>query len=128
MIQNVIMVTLPSDILISNNALVVIGKETRSTVLDDFMVSLMPENPPLKLPWQLLEACFGHQESAWIWAVRLGSNIQLLPNIVDHILGCRWEPVILGKVAAVTTQRCLGTSCAVGLLATINDAKWGWVV
>jgi len=37
------------------------------------------------------------------------------------MLGWRWDDVIQRNVAAANTNRCLGTSCPVGLLATIND-------
>jgi hypothetical protein len=51
----VIVLTLPSHILISYNALLVIGKETKSTVSDDLKVSLLSDNPLLKRPFKILE-------------------------------------------------------------------------
>jgi hypothetical protein len=97
-------------------------KETKSTVSDDFKVSLLSDNPLLKLPFKLLETCFHHREASRILASRLTIIIQFLHDIVDHILGWRWEDVFQTKVAAVTTVRYLGTIYAVGLLPTINEA------
>ena len=65
------------------------GKDTKSTVPDDFKVLWLSDNPPLNLPFKLLEACFRRQESSWIWAPRLTIIIRFLPDIVDHILGWR---------------------------------------
>jgi hypothetical protein len=59
---------------------------------------------------------------------RLTIIIQFLPAVVDHIIGWRLEDVIQRKVAAATTHRRVGTICAVGLLATINDTTKRWVV
>jgi len=126
-IHNVIVLTQPSHILISNNALLVRGKETKSTVSDDFKVSQLFDNPLLKLPFKLLEACFRRRETSWIWAPRLTIIIRFLPDIIDHIFGWSWEDVIQRKVGAATTHRRVGTICAVGLLATINNAKKRWV-
>ena len=82
----------------------------------------------MKLPFKLLEACFRHQETSWIWAPGLTIIIRCLPDIVDHILGSSWEDLIHRKLAAATAHRRLGTICAVGLLATINDAKSVWLL
>jgi hypothetical protein len=101
----------------SNNALLVIGKETKSTVSDDYKLLLPSENALLKLPFKLLEACIHHWEASSIWAPCLTINIRFLPDIIDHILGWRWEDVTQRKIAAATIHRHLATSCAVGLLA-----------
>jgi hypothetical protein len=103
--------------------LLVIGKKTKSTVSDDFTVLLLSDNPLLKLPLKLLEACFHCREASWICAPRLTIIIQFLPDIVDHILGWRWEDVLQRKVAAATTHRRLGTIRAITLLATIDNSK-----
>jgi len=116
------------EVLISNNTLLVIGKETKSTVPDDFKVSLLSDNPPFKLLVVLLEACLRPWEASWIWALHLSIIIRFLPNIIDHILGWRWEDVIQRKVVVATAHRRLGTRCAVSLLAMMNDAKKCWVV
>jgi len=123
MICNVIVLALTSYFLISNSNLLGISKETKSTHLDDFQVSLLPDHPPWKIPFELLETCFCRREASWIWARHFSINIRFLPDMVDHILGWRWEEVIQGKVAVATTHRCLGARYAVGLLATINDVK-----
>jgi len=122
-IHNVIVLVQPRHNLIRNNALLVIGKETMSTVSNDFKVSLLSDNPLLNLPVKLLESFFRHREASGIWGLRLTIIIRFLPDKVDHILGWRWEDIIQRMVAAATTHRCLRTICAVGLLATINDAK-----
>jgi hypothetical protein len=109
--------------IIRNNVLLVIGKEIKSTVSDDFKVSLQSDNPLMKFLLKLLEVCFCHQESCCIWVLYIDNFIQYLANIVDHILGWRWPNVMQMELAAATKQRCLGTSCAVGLLSSINDAK-----
>jgi hypothetical protein len=55
--------------------------------------------------------------------------ILLLPNIIDHILGWRWEDVIQKQLIVVAIlRRCLGTSCAIGFLATIKDIYKHWVI
>ena len=113
----------PSHILIRNNTLLVNSKETKSTVSDDIKVLLLSDKIPLKIPFECLEAGFRHWEASWIWAPRLRIIIRSLPDIVDHILSQRWEDVIQGKVAEVTKHRHLGTRCAVGSLATINNPK-----
>jgi hypothetical protein len=65
-----------------------------------------------------------HMHDSWIWAPRLSIRvIQFLHAVVDHILGWRWEVVIWWTVAAATTQRRLGTSCATGLLVMLNNPK-----
>jgi hypothetical protein len=107
--------------------LLIIGKETKSTVLDDFKVLLLSDNPLLKLPFKYLEACFRRREASWIWAPHLTIIIRFLPDIVDHILGWRLEDVIQTMVAAATTHWRLCTISAIGLLATINNAKKRWV-
>jgi hypothetical protein len=61
----------PSHCPISNNALLVIRKETKSTVSDDFKVSLRSDNPLLKFPFEQLGACFRHQDAPSICAPRL---------------------------------------------------------
>jgi len=101
-IYNVIVLVQPSHIVIGNNAFLLIGKEIKSAVLDDFKVTLLSDNPPLKLSVELLEACFHHQEASWIWVLHLSIIIWLLSNIVDHILSWRWEEMIQTKIAAAT--------------------------
>jgi len=49
--------------------------------------------------------------------------IWFLPDVVKHILSWRSEDVIRRDVAAATAHRHLGTRCAIGLLATINDSE-----
>jgi len=126
--HNVIVLAEQIHILNSINTWVVIGKEIQSTVSDAFKVLLLPDSPPLKLPFELLEACFHSQEASWIWVPCHGIIIRYLPDMTDHILGWRWEDVIQRKVAAATTHRCLGARCGVGLLAMVNDSKKHWVV
>jgi hypothetical protein len=111
----------------SNPALLVILKETKSMVSDDFKVSLLSDSPLLKLAFKFLEACVCGRDASWIWAPRLTIIIQFLPDILNQILAWRCVDVIQMKVAAATTHRCLGTISAVALLATINDAKKRWV-
>jgi hypothetical protein len=53
MIHNVIMLAWPSHILICINAVLIIGKETKSTVSDDFNVLLLSDDPLLKLLFKL---------------------------------------------------------------------------
>jgi hypothetical protein len=67
---------------------------TRSTVLDDFKVSLLPDNFLLKLPFKLLEACFHSWKASWIRVPHLTIIIQFLPNIVDPIFCSTLENVI----------------------------------
>ena len=112
-IHNVIMLPKRSHILISNKPLLMIGKETKTTVPDDIKISLWSDKPSFKLLFNILEADFRSQEASWIWVPRLSIIIQFLSNIVDHILGWRWEDVLPKKVAATTTHRYLGTSCAI---------------
>jgi hypothetical protein len=107
--------------------LLVIGKETKSTVSDDFKMLLLSDNPLLKLPFKHLEGCFRCQEASLIGAPRRTIIIRLLPDIVDHILCRCWVDDIHMKEAAATTHRRLGTICAVGLLTTINNTKMRWV-
>jgi len=120
-IHIVIVLILSSHILISNNALIVISKETKSTVSGDFIRMPLSGNPPLKLPFEVFEACFHCWVSFWILAQRLSIVIKLLLCIVDHILSWKWEDVIQRKIAAGTMHMCLGIRCAIGLLATINN-------
>jgi len=98
-------------------------KEAKSTVSDDFQVSLRCNNTPLKLPFERLKACVRRQTATWIWAPSLIIIIRFLPNIIDHIVSWRWEDVIQRKLAAATMHTYLGTRFAVGLLATINATK-----
>jgi hypothetical protein len=107
--------------------LLVIGKETKSTVSDDFKMLLLSDNPLLKLLFKHLEGCFRCQEASLIGAPRRTIIIRLLPDIVDHILCRWWDDDIHIKETAATMHRCLGTICAVGLLATINNTKERWV-
>ena len=125
---NVITSTQLSHILISNNTSVVISKQTRSTVSDDVKVSLRSDNRPLKLHFEILEACCCHLEAFWIWAPGLNIIIRSLPDIIEHIIGWRWEDGIQRKVAAATMHRRLGSRCFFGLLAMISDARKHWVV
>jgi len=62
------------------------------------------------------------------WALHLWIMIWFHPDIVDHILSWRWKDVIQMTVAVAAMHRCLGTRCAVGLLATINDTQMHSVV
>jgi len=78
-IHNVIVLALQSHILISNNALFKISQEIKSTVSDVLNVSLLPDNPSLKLPIELLETCFLFWEVSWIWALSLSIIIWFLP-------------------------------------------------
>ena len=98
------------------------GKETKSTVSDDFKVLVVSDIPLLKLPFKRLEACLCHWEASWIWAPRLTIIIGFLPDLVYHILVRRCEDVIQSKVAADTTHWGQGTTCVVCLLATMHDA------
>jgi len=66
----VIMLTQPTYIFLWNNPLLIIHKETNSKVLDDIKVSLQSDNPPLKLPFELLEVCFHFQK-----LLRYGSHV-----------------------------------------------------
>jgi len=95
---------------------------------DNFNVLLLSNEPHLKLPFEVLEACVYHREASSMWALHLSITIRFLPDSVDHILCCRWEDVIERKVPAAITYRHLGTRCAISLLATINDAKMCWDV
>jgi hypothetical protein len=104
-------------------AFLVNGKETKSTVLDDFKVSLQSDNPHLKLPFKVLKTGFRRQESSSIWVRSLTLIIRFLPNIITHILGWRWDDVIQRKVAVRTTQIGLGNSWAFDLLVTTYDTK-----
>jgi len=96
--------------------------------LDDFKVSLLSDNPLLKLPVKLLVACSHRREASLIYAPPLTINIDFLPDIFEYILGWRWENGIQRKVAAATMHTHLGASCVIGLLATVNVAKKCWVV
>jgi hypothetical protein len=96
-------------------------------VSDELKGLLLSDNPLLKVPLKLLEACFCAWEACWMWVPFLTIIIRFLPDIVDHILGWRWENVIQRKVAVATMHRQLGTICAVGLMATINHPKKDWV-
>jgi len=84
-------------------------------------------NPPRKLFSKLVEACLCHPEACSIWVPRLIIIIRFLLNIVDHILGPRWEDIIQRKVAVATPQSRLGTRYAFRVLATINDVKKLWI-
>jgi hypothetical protein len=96
-------------------------------VSDELKVLLLSDNPLWKVPLKLLEACFCAREASWMWVPFLTIIIRFLPDIVDHILGWRWENDIQRKVAAATMHRQLRTICAVGLMATINHPKKHWV-
>ena len=100
---------------------------TNSTVSDDFKLSLHSDNPPVNLPFEPLEACFCCREASWIWAARLGIIILFLLDIINHILGWRWEDFIQRKVAVATKHTHLGTRCAIGMLAMIYNIKMCWV-
>jgi len=116
-IQNVIVCPLPSYILIMNTSLHLIGKETRSSL------SLLSDNPPLEVPFELSEDYCHRWEVCWIRAPPLRIILRLLSNVGDYIQGWRWDDIIQGKIAMDTTHCSLGTRCAVGLLDTINEAK-----
>jgi hypothetical protein len=89
-IYNMIMLAWPSHILISNNALLVIGKITKSLVSDDLKVSLLSDYPLLTLPFKLLKACFHYQKASWICVPRPTMIIYLLPDISDlRVVGRR---------------------------------------
>jgi len=96
-------------------------------VSDDLNVLLLSDNPVLKLPFKLLEVCVCCREASEICALRLTIIIRSLPHIVDYILIWIWTDVIQRMVTAATTDGRLGTSCAVRMLHTINDAKICWV-
>jgi len=115
-------------ILISHNNFLLISKETESTVSDHFKIPMLSRNPQLKLPFEHLEVCFIRRQASWIWVLHLHIIITYLPDIVDYILGGRWQDVIDWMVAGATTHRHLGTSCAVSLLAIINNKTNHWVV
>jgi len=127
-IHNVIVLGSPSHILICNNTLLIIGQETKSTVWNDFKESLLSANPPLKLPWELWEAYFHCQEASWIRVPYLSIIISFHHDVVDHILGWRWEDVMHWKVAVATKHRCQGARSAFGLLDMINNAEKCWAV
>jgi len=112
-----------SHILISNNTLLLNGNVRQSMVADDFNVWLLSDNQPLKIGFELLKACFPVWDASWIWAQCCSIIILFIRDIVDHILGRRREDSIERIVSAATTYRSLGTSCAVGLLDMIKDAK-----
>jgi len=57
-------------------------------------------NTILKLPFELLEACFHFQEPSRIWAPRPSMMIEFLPNTINYILRWRWANVIQRKVTA----------------------------
>jgi len=76
----------PRHILISNKALLIIGKGTKSTVSDDFKVSLVPDSVLLKLLFKLLDACVCGWEASGMWAPSLTIVIRFLPDIIDRIL------------------------------------------
>jgi len=127
-IHNMIVLVSPSHILNRNIALLVITRETESMVLDEFKVSLLPDNPPFMLPFELLEACYHCREHPGIWAAYLRIVNQFLPDIIGHILGCSNEDVIQRNIAVATTHRGIWTRCAVYLMATIRDTKTHYVV
>jgi len=70
-IHNVIMLAWPSHILISNNPVLVIGKQTTITVSNDFKVSLLPDITLLMLPFKLFEVCFRRPEASRMWTPHL---------------------------------------------------------
>ena len=122
-IRNVTVLVYPSLILISNNALSVTGRKTKSMVSNKVKVSLPCDNPSSKLPFELLGSCFRRQEAAWICTPCLSSIIQFLHNIIDHILGWRYEDLIQRKVYVANRHRLRGPRRAIGLLAKKHDAK-----
>jgi len=97
-------------------------------VSDDLKVSMLFDNPPSKLPFELWEACFLHRRAAWNWVPHIHFIIQCLPDISDHILGWMWQDVMRRKVDATTMHTRPGTRYSIGLLATINDPTTRWVV
>ena len=92
-------------------------------VLDHFKVLVLSGNPHLKHPFKLLGACFRHLEESRILGTHLSIIIRFLPDIIDHTFCWRWGDTIQTMIVAATTHRHLGTQWAVGLLATMNDAK-----
>ena len=56
----------------------------------------------------------------------LSTDSSQISSIISSAGG--WDDVIQRKVAAATTHKRLGTSCAIRLLATINNIQKGWVV
>jgi hypothetical protein len=96
-------------------------------VLDGFKGSLLCNHSLLKLPFKLLEACFHRWEASWMWTLCLTITIRFLPDIIDHIIGGRWEDVIQRKLVTAIMHRRLGTSSTVNLLAMIYDVKKHWV-
>ena len=122
-----IVLRLPSSILSSNISFLRIDNGINSIVTDGFNVSLLPDNSPLRLRLKLLEFCVRHQEASSILAPLHSIIIQFLPDILDHILGWRWEVFIQRKVAASTTHILQGTSSIVGWLAMRNEETLRWV-
>jgi hypothetical protein len=78
---------LPSHILSSKKTTPVIRNETKSMVTDDSMISLLSDNPRLKLLLKLVKAFFSRWEASCIWLLHLTINIRFLSDIIDHILG-----------------------------------------
>ena len=112
----------------SNEGLLVISKDTNSTVSDDFKVSLLPYNPPMRLAFELWEACFHCREASWMLVPPCTIIFQFIHILIYHMLRWKCEHVSRGKVAAASTHNLLGTRCAISLLATINDETKCWVV
>jgi hypothetical protein len=122
-IHNMIMSTKRSSILTSNMALPGIGKDTMCTIFDYLTLSLLSDNSIWNHQFTQLEACLCDREASCIWAVYPTIIIWFLPDICCHILGWWWDDVIHRQMAATTTPRGLGPSCAMRCIATINKAK-----
>jgi hypothetical protein len=78
---------LPSHILRSKKTTPVIRNETKSMVTDDLMISLLSDNPCLKLLLKLVKAFFSRWEASWIWLLHVTIDIRFLSDIIDDILG-----------------------------------------
>jgi len=74
-IHKVIVLVSASHILVSNNTSLVIGTVTKSTILDDYKVSLLSDNPPFKLALQHLEASIYCRKVSWISVLHLSISI-----------------------------------------------------
>jgi len=93
--------------------MLIIGKPAKSIVSSNFKMSLLPDNPTLRLHFKLLKGSIHHWKASWICAPHLG------------IIMCFWwwENLFQLKVAVGTMHMHQGARCAKGLLGMINDEK-----